>query len=158
MKAGVYAEVDGRLHPADVSPYLDDVRLLHWGPGAPEGYVFESHGDYWYRAVPRTRCTALLHAATSAWWRGVFPVLVERARTDGTAVIGYAPDGYPAPPPRDAEGRPLPPPLPAVHGAGHRGVVPTDELTGVVTVMHDVPIDRSKDTGIRPPGPALGAR
>lgn len=155
MKAGDYAEVDGRLCPADVSPYLDDVRLLDWGAGAPEGYTFDGRRGHWYRDVPRAACTSLAHAATSAWWRGVFPVVVEQARTDGTAVIGYAPDGHPGPPPRDTDGRPLLPPLPADHGAGYRGVVPLDELSGVVTVMHPIPLDRAADTGIRTPAPAL---
>lgn len=156
MRAGLYATVDGRTYRARTAPGSGFVGLVAHGPEAPPGFTWDDRmGGHWYRRVPRSACSRLFRVMTSAWWRD-FPVLVRSV--DGSwAQVNYYPGDFPAPGPRDGQGRFVEPRLPVDPGAGWSGSVPVVELTGHVERVEDLPreeVERWPD----PVYPELGAR
>lgn len=155
VRAGLYATVDGRTYRARTAPGSPVVGLVvHGEDAAPPDFVWDDRmGGHWHRRVTRSECSRLFRVLTSAWWR-VFPVLVHSI--DGPwAHVDYAPDGYPAPGPRDGRGRFLEPPLPPEPGAGWRGSVPAVELSRHVEWVQELPLE-TVDRWPDPVFPELG--
>lgn len=143
MRAGLYAVHGGTTYQAVSVAQIDDVRLvIAAGAPAPAGFEPDPRrDDLVFRDVPKSELSSLFLVAASAYFLDVFPVVVQAMRGADVAVVTYRPDGFPAPPPVDATGRFREPPLPVDHGVGWSGPVSVDELTGVVEVVQELPLE-----------------
>ena len=108
MRAGRYAVVGGVTYQASFSASSPTVGLIVRGDRPSEDFAWDDRmGGRWYRSVRRDVCSRLFDVATSAYWRGQFPVSVERVDPENArAQINYFPGT-------------VGPPVPRWHGLGH---------------------------------------
>ena len=156
MRAGRYAVVGGVTYQAYFSASSPTVGLIVRGDRPSEDFAWDDRmGGRWYRSVRRDVCSRLFDVATSAYWRGQFPVSVERVDPENArAQINYFP-GTVGPPVLGPGGAHLEPALPVDHGRGWSGMVPQSELSGAVEVEHEIPSEPAAAPAVRPAPPRL---
>ncbi len=126
MRAGPYAEWNGRTWTI-VSVNKPFVRLLADGDQPkPEGFELDRSGR-WTRVVDRSEVTRIFRVETTASWRGH---TVRISHLDG----GLAQFTY------FGMGLPETPDVARVQSDEWHGVVPVDELSDVLEVVHEVPL------------------
>lgn len=156
--AGLYAEYDGVIWPASYHPRSGPVGLLAYADEPPWREHEEPRREgRWERVVPRRACTRLFWVATSAYWAGVYPAEVTRARGNGLVEISCSPlSAWPGTPDavRDLDWAAPRRRLWEERGVGYYGTVPETELTHVTSETHEIGIEEP-NTWTRPHVPML---